>query len=68
MGRPSASKGPQVWPQGSEEKSKIIENIENFGTDLRWFGNHFGTVWGYFRTDFGPVSKKLKFESSELKN
>ena len=45
-----------------------IEKIENFGTDLGWFGGAFGTVWGYFRDGFGPTLKSRKIESSELKN
>ena len=45
-GRPSASKGPQGWPQGSKKKSKKSGKIENFGTDLGWFGGDFGMVWG----------------------
>ena len=52
MGRPSASKGPQGWPQGSKKKSKKLE-IEHFGTDLGCFGGDFGTVLEYFRHDFG---------------
>ena len=48
--------------------AKIGEKIEKFGTDLGWFGGALGTVWGYFRDDFGPTLKNRKFESSELKN
>ena len=67
--RPSASKGPQGWPQGSNKKNlKSSKNIENFGTDLGLFGADLGTVWGHFRDDFGPTLKTRKIESSELKN
>ena len=38
------------------------------GTDLGWFGDDFGMVWGYFRDGFGPISKSRKNESSELNN
>ena len=50
------------------KKSKKFEKLENFGTDLGWFGGASGTVWGYFWDDFGPTLKNRKFESSELKN
>ena len=51
-----------------EKMSKIFEIFENFGTDLGWFGGDFGTVWEYFRDDFGPTLKHRKFEGPELKN
>ena len=39
------------------KKNKIFgpeefEQIEFFGTDLGWFGDTLGMVWGYFRTNF----------------
>ena len=43
------------------------KKIENFGTDLGWFGGDFGMVWGYFQDGFGPILKSRKIESSELK-
>ena len=52
----------------SEKMSKQIEFFESFGTDLGWFGADFGTVWEYFRDDFGPSLKTRKIESSKLKN
>ena len=48
--------------------SKKIENFENFGTDLGWFGGDFGMVWGYFRDGFGPTLKNRKIECPELKD
>ena len=61
---------PRVGPKGQKKfkKNKKIEKIENFETDLGWFGSDIGMVWGYFRTNFGPILKHRKFESSELKN
>ena len=47
--------------------SKNIKHIEKLGTDLGWFGNDFGMVWGYFRDGFGPILKTRKFDSLELK-
>ena len=44
-----------------------FEIFENFGTDLGWFGGDFGMVWGHFRTNFGPILKTRKIETSELK-
>ena len=48
--------------------SKKIKHFENFGTDLGWFGDDLGTVWGYFRDGFGPILKSRKIEGPELKN
>ena len=54
--------GVEIGPSGACIKSEIfgpkkIEKIENFGTDLGWFGGTFGMVWGYFRTDFEHFEK-----------
>ena len=59
--RPSASRGV-------EKNKKKLRKIAIFGMDLGWFGGALGTVWGYFRDDFGPILKNRKSESSELKN
>ena len=40
----------------------FFEFFEKIGTDLGWFGGDFGTVWGYFRTDFE------NFEKLEVQN
>ena len=48
--------------------SKMYEILENFGTDLGWFGDDFGMVWGHFRDGFGPMLKSRKFEGPGLKN
>ena len=58
-------KGGSGWAGNFRKTSK---KIENFGTDLGWFGDDFGMVWGYFRDGFGPTLKSRKFGSSELKN
>ena len=50
------------------KSTKKSEKIENFGTDLGWFGGDLGTVWGYFWDDFGPILKSRKFEGPESKN
>ena len=51
-------------------KKKLISFLEitKIGMDLGWVGDDLGTVWGYFRSNFGPILKTLKFASSELKN
>ena len=60
-------------PKIHQKKSEIFgpkksEKIDNFGTDLGWFGGDLGTVRGYFRDGFGPILKSRKFEGPELKN
>ena len=50
----------------NQQKSRLFENIENFGTDSGWFGGDFWMVWGYFWDDFGPTLKNKKIESLEL--
>ena len=39
----------------------VAQKFQN--TDLGWFGNDFGTVWGRFRTNVGPILKTRKFDS-----
>ena len=46
---------PRVGPKGQTKKTKKLKKIENFGTDLGWFGGDFGTVWGIF----GTISDRL---------
>ena len=47
-------------------RTKKIEKIENFGTDLGCFGGDLGTVWGHFRHDFGPILKKSKIRKFRI--
>ena len=52
----------------SKKLKKKNRIFENFGTDLGWFGDDFGMVWGYFRDGFGPTLKSRKIEGPESKN
>ena len=55
----SSNTSPQRFSQALvvRKMSEKIENFENFGTDLGWFGGEFGMVWGYFLTDFEKNEK-----------
>ena len=48
--------------------SKTFKIFEIFGTDLGWFGDDLGMVWGYFWDGFGPIMKNRKLEGPESKN
>ena len=48
--------------------SNEIEMFEKIGTDLGWFGDDVGMVWGFFRGGFGPILKSRKIDGPELKN
>ena len=43
-----------------------FDYFEQTGTDLGWFGDDFGMVWGYFRDGLGPIFKSRKNEGPEL--
>ena len=75
MDRPSASKGPQGWPQGSKKNRKNLEKSkkwDGFRTVWGRFWDGLGVILGRFGDIFGPIlkiEKKWKFRiETSIKN
>ena len=73
----STAQNPKVGasPELKIHQKSIKKKSENFGPKnskkseiLRRIWDGLGVILGRFGGIFGPISKSLKFESSELKN